>query len=109
MPLIVYSNICGQCETALPAIAGLQLLKAAADVLDDIEDADSVESLSYKYGVPLALNTASTLIVSGRESIHPPWRQGSKRRNCGSFNTHGEFILRYCLHGATPRSIALSR
>ena len=69
MPLIVYSNICGQCETALPAIAGLQLLKAAADVLDDIEDADSVESLSHKYGVPLALNTASTLIILAEKAF----------------------------------------
>jgi geranylgeranyl diphosphate synthase type I len=69
LPLIVYGNICGQCETVLPAIAGLQLLKAAADVLDDIEDADSVGSLSYKYGVPLALNAATTLIILAEKAF----------------------------------------
>lgn len=69
MPLIVYRSICGQCEAVLPAVAGLQLLKAAADVLDDIEDADSLESLSYKYGIPRALNAASTLIILAEKAF----------------------------------------
>ena len=38
-------------------------MKAAAEVFDDIEDADSDESLSAKYGNPLAINAASTLLI----------------------------------------------
>jgi len=69
LPLIVYNILCGECELALPAIAGLELLKVAAEVLDDIEDADSAKSLPSKYGVPLALNTASTLIILAEKAF----------------------------------------
>jgi len=63
LPLIVSDAICGRWEYALPAGAGLELLKAAAEVFDDIEDADSNESLSAKYGNALANNAASTLLI----------------------------------------------
>ena len=63
LPLIVSDAICGRWEYALPAGAGLELLKAAAEVFDDIEDADSDESLSTKYGNALANNAASTLLI----------------------------------------------
>jgi len=43
----------------LPATAALQLLRSAADVFDDIEDADNTESVPAKYGIALAANTAS--------------------------------------------------
>jgi len=47
----------------LPATAALQLLRSAADVFDDIEDADNTESVPAKYGIALAANTASVLVV----------------------------------------------
>ena len=63
LPLIVSDAICGRWEHALPAGAGLELLKAAAEVFDDIEDADSDESLSAKYGNALANNAACALLI----------------------------------------------
>ena len=63
LPLIVCDAICGSYEHALPASVGLELLKAAAEVFDDIEDADSTESLSVKYGTSLAINVASALLI----------------------------------------------
>src|SRR4030042_12134 len=50
LPLMVCEAICGRYEQAVPAAAALQLLKAAAEVFDDIEDADSSESLLARYG-----------------------------------------------------------
>src|SRR4030067_289842 len=46
LPLIVCEAISGHYEQALPAAAAFQLLMAAGDVFDDIEDADSCEALS---------------------------------------------------------------
>jgi geranylgeranyl pyrophosphate synthase len=63
LPLLVCDTICGNWERALSATAALQLLKSAADVFDDIEDADNTESIPAKYGIALAANTASVLVV----------------------------------------------
>lgn len=63
LPLIICEAISGQFEHAIPAAAGLELLKGSAEVFDDIEDADFTESLSSKYGVALATNVASTLLI----------------------------------------------
>jgi geranylgeranyl pyrophosphate synthase len=63
LPLIVCEAISGRYEHALPAAAALQLLMAAGDVFDDVEDADSSESLSARYGSAIALNVANTLIT----------------------------------------------
>jgi geranylgeranyl diphosphate synthase, type I len=63
LPLLVCDAICGNWEQALPVTAALQLMKAAADVFDDIEDADNTGSVPAKYGIALATNTASVLVV----------------------------------------------
>ncbi|MBA7696762.1 Heptaprenyl diphosphate synthase component 2 [subsurface metagenome] len=42
---------------------------AAGDVFDDIEDADSSESLSARYGPAIAINVANTLIIIGETAI----------------------------------------
>jgi geranylgeranyl pyrophosphate synthase len=69
LPLVVCEAISGHYEQALPAAAALQLLMAAGDVFDDIEDADSSESLSARYGPAIAINVANTLITMGEAAI----------------------------------------
>jgi geranylgeranyl pyrophosphate synthase len=66
---VVCEAISGHYEQALPAAAALQLLMAAGDVFDDIEDADSSESLSARYGPAIAINVANTLITMGEAAI----------------------------------------
>jgi geranylgeranyl pyrophosphate synthase len=63
LPLLVCDAICGSWKQALPATAALQLMKAAANVFDDIEDADNIGSVPAKYGIALATNAASVLVV----------------------------------------------
>jgi geranylgeranyl pyrophosphate synthase len=69
LPLIVYEAISGQYKRALAVAAALQLMKNAAEVLDDIEDADSSTSLSTKYGSAIATNAATTLIILAEKMI----------------------------------------
>lgn len=69
LPLIVCEAICGDYKRAVPAAAALQLLMAAGDVFDDIEDADSSESLSSKFGTALATNTATTLLILSEKAL----------------------------------------
>ncbi len=69
LPLIVCEAISGHCEQVLPAAAALQLLKAAAEVFDDIEDADSSESLVARYGSAVATNVATTLLILAERAI----------------------------------------
>jgi geranylgeranyl pyrophosphate synthase len=69
IPLIVCEAICGRCEHAIPAAVALQLFLTAGDVFDDIEDADSSESLSAKYGFAKATNVATTLLILAEKAI----------------------------------------
>lgn len=69
LPLMACEAICGHYEQALPAAAALQLLIAAAEVFDDIEDADSSHSLPARYGIGLATNAATTLLILAERAI----------------------------------------
>jgi octaprenyl-diphosphate synthase len=69
LSLMVCEAICGHYKHALPAAAALQLLVAAGDVFDDIEDADSSESLTARYGSALATNAATTLLILAEKAI----------------------------------------
>jgi geranylgeranyl diphosphate synthase type I len=69
LPLVVSEAISGHYEHALPTAAALQLFMAAGDVFDDIEDADSSESLSARYGPAIAINVANTLITMAEAAI----------------------------------------
>ncbi len=69
LPLIVCEAISGQYEKALPATAAFQLFKAAAEIFDDIEDSDSSESLSIRYGSAIATNLATTLLIRAEKAI----------------------------------------
>jgi len=69
LPLIVCEAVSGYYERALPVAAALQLLMAGGDVFDDIEDADSSESLSARYGLAVATNVATTLLILAERAI----------------------------------------
>jgi len=78
LPLIVCEAICGHYEHAIPAAAAFQLLLGAGDVFDDIEDADSSESLSSRYGSAVATNVATTLLILAEKAITRLKRKGRK-------------------------------
>lgn len=69
LPLMVCEAISGRYEHALPATAALQFLVAAGDVFDDIEDADSSESLPARCGTALATNVGTTLLILAERAI----------------------------------------
>jgi geranylgeranyl pyrophosphate synthase len=69
LPLIVCEAISGRYEHAVPAAASLGLFVAAGDVFDDIEDADSSESLLARYGSAVATNVATTLLILAERAI----------------------------------------
>lgn len=67
--MTVCEAICGDYRPALPVAASRQLLLAAADVFDDIEDADSTKSLAARYGNALSTNAATTLLILAEKAI----------------------------------------
>jgi geranylgeranyl pyrophosphate synthase len=69
LPLMVCMSISGRYKRCLPAAAAFQFFQAAADVFDDIEDADSSHSLCSKYGTAAAVSTATTLLVLAEYSL----------------------------------------
>lgn len=69
LPLIVCQAICGRYEHAVPIAACLQLLMAAGDTFDDIEDKDSPESLCAICGNAKAINTATALLILAERKI----------------------------------------
>lgn len=76
LPIVVCEAISGHYERVLPVAAALQLLIAAGDIFDDIEDADSSESLSAKYGFAIATNVATTLLILAEKAITRLERRG---------------------------------
>lgn len=69
LPLIVCEAISGDYGHALPVAVALQFLMAAGDVFDDIEDADSTESLSARHGPAVATNAATALLILAEMAI----------------------------------------
>lgn len=69
IPLVVSDAISGHYEQALPAAAAIQFFRAAAEVFDDIEDADSPGSLVSKYGLATTTNAATTLTILAEKAI----------------------------------------
>lgn len=67
--LIVCEAISGKCKHALPAAAALQLRMAAGDIFDDIEDADSKDSIPARYGTNVATNIATTILTLAEKAI----------------------------------------
>ncbi|MFC1949786.1 polyprenyl synthetase family protein [Chloroflexota bacterium] len=69
LPLIVCESIIGHCEHAVPAAVALHLMNTAAEVFDDIEDADSPLTLLSRYNTPVATNIATTLLILAEKAI----------------------------------------
>jgi len=76
LPLIVCEAICEHYEQALPAAVAIQFFIAAGDVFDDIEDADSSESLAARHGAAVATNVATTLLILAETAIARLKRKG---------------------------------
>ena len=69
LPSIVCQSISGRYKRAISAAAALQLLVTAGDIFDDIEDADSPQSLSSKYGSSISNNIATILLILAEKAI----------------------------------------
>jgi competence protein ComQ len=69
LPLTVCRSLSGEWKRAVPLGASFELFKAAAEVFDDVEDADSSESLSAKYGQPIAINTGTALLILAERAL----------------------------------------
>jgi len=98
LPLIVCESICGDFKRALPVAAAFQLMVAAGDVFDDIEDADSSESLSAKYGSAISTNAATTLLVLAERAIGRLQTRGIEDHiiilSCNAFNSYYSIACR---------------
>jgi competence protein ComQ len=69
LPLIVCEAISGRYERVIPAATALQLFMVAGDIFDDIEDADSSDSLPARYGSAIATNIATTILFLAEKAI----------------------------------------
>jgi geranylgeranyl pyrophosphate synthase len=69
LPLLVSEAVSNESDRALPVAAAMQFFLGAADVFDDIEDADSPDSLYTRYGLAVATSIASTLLILGELSL----------------------------------------
>ncbi len=69
LPLVVCEAISGRYERVLPAAAALQLFMVAGEIFDDIEDADSSDSLPARYGPAIATNIATTILILAEKAI----------------------------------------
>lgn len=98
LPLTVCQSICGDFERALPIAAAFQLMLGAGDVFDDIEDADSPESLFAKYGYAISTNAATTLMILAERAISRLKERGVEdstiTRSCERFNAYYSLACR---------------
>jgi competence protein ComQ len=69
LPILVCESISGHSEQAIPVTAALQLLKGAAELFDDIEDQDTPDSLPSRWGLPIATNVATTMVILAEKAI----------------------------------------
>ncbi len=76
LPLLVSQSVCGEWERALPLAASIQLLLAAGDVFDDIEDADCPHSVFAKHGLAISTNVATTLLILAERALTRSTAQG---------------------------------
>ena len=97
LPMMVCACLSGDYRPAVPLAAALELLKAAAEVLDDVEDADSSASLSARYGPAIATNAATTLIILAEKALARLTESGVESRTAGEvFAAVNAFYARAC-------------
>jgi geranylgeranyl pyrophosphate synthase len=70
LPLLVCEAAGGQATSALPLAVMAECFIAAADVLDDVQDADSPDGLERLCGVPTAINTGLFLLFLSQIAVH---------------------------------------
>lgn len=94
LPLLVCEAISKRYENVIPASVALYFFRVAADILDDVEDADSLQSFSSQYGSAVAINVATTLIILAEKAITRLKEKGVENRTIihvmdtiNSFNT----------------------
>jgi geranylgeranyl pyrophosphate synthase len=69
LPMMVCDCLSGDFRQAVPLAAALELLKAAAEVFDDVEDADSSASLAAHHGPAIATNAGTTLVILAERAL----------------------------------------
>lgn len=69
LPLLVCEAICGSNRQAVPVAAAVELVFAAGDVFDDIQDHELEESLVEAYGPERALNVAIALLMLSQRAL----------------------------------------
>ncbi len=69
LPLIVCESVSGEYEPAVPVAAALHFSKAAAELFDDIEDQDTARALYLEWGLPIATNIATTMLILSEKAI----------------------------------------
>jgi competence protein ComQ len=69
LPLIVYQSLTRKYKLALPVTVSLIFLKAAADIFDDLEDADNPQTISSRWGRPVANNTATSFLILAERTL----------------------------------------
>jgi geranylgeranyl pyrophosphate synthase len=69
LPMMVCQAVSGQYQRAVPAAAALQLMLAAGDVFDDIEDMCISKSLSEECSTAIAANAATMLLILAEREL----------------------------------------
>ena len=80
LPLLVWRAMSGDSEKCLPLATSLVFFKAAAEVFDDIEDADSPKSISARYGSAVAINAATALLMLAEKALVGLAAEGADNR-----------------------------
>jgi geranylgeranyl pyrophosphate synthase len=98
LPLVICESMGGSSDPALPVAAAFQFFLAAGDVFDDIEDADSGDSLCAKYGISKAVSAANTLLILGERGLTRLRLRGVKPRVIAEvMDTFNSFYTSACL------------
>ena len=105
--LVLCEAISGKYKHALPAAAALQLRMAAGDIFDDIEDADSKDSIPTRYGITIATNIATTILTLAETAITRLKKKGIEDRVIVSvINTINSLCITACVGQHLDLSLA---
>ncbi len=80
LPLLVCRAVSGDGDKSVPLAASMVFFKAAAEVFDDIEDADSPKSISARYGSAVAINAATALLMLAEKALAGLAAEGADNR-----------------------------